>query len=116
MTTAILEILFLLTVSCLIGVFFTFLYWRSKYRTLHGEYDRVQNELTDSKGRLAELSTKLESLEVQLAEAQKPAAKSVKDKVPAKKNSSTTDKKVINEYKSTISILKEQMDEKEREI
>ncbi len=41
MTTAILEILGLLIVSCLIGVYFTYRYWKSKMETLKGEKDEL---------------------------------------------------------------------------
>jgi hypothetical protein len=84
MILAILEILGLLTVSCLIGIFFTYKYWKSKYLALqvqddkhkkeatklHAEVNQLHNEKTQLQGEATQLQAKVTQLQGEMREAE----------------------------------------------
>lgn len=66
MTTAILEILGLLTISCAIGVFFTYRYWNEKYAVLQDQLDEIKSQLSKVSSELNSAKTKNTSLQSDL--------------------------------------------------
>lgn len=113
MTSAIFEILILLTVSCLIGIFFTYRFWKAKYNTLQSEIDQLKaqmKQLSDNYNREQSKNAQLESDLVAAREA-KAQAKPVAKTAPA-----VEDKQVAGKLRDEIELLNEQLDEKEREI
>ncbi|MEQ8472312.1 MAG: hypothetical protein RIC35_14060 [Marinoscillum sp.] len=111
MTSAIFEILALLTVSCLIGVFFTFRYWKSKYTALSLEKDQLAQDKKSLEAELDKLKSKISDLEKQLTTAQQ-AQEKAENKKPAKPQKNNE----VKTLKEEIVILNEYMAEKEREI
>ena len=102
MTAAIIQILFLLTVSCLIGVFFTYRYWKSKFSQLKAEKDAQEKTLTNS---VESEKARAKSLETDLENCQKGIKKS--------KSNEATEVATLLEK---IELMEEEMQEKEREL
>jgi len=113
MTSAILEILLLLTVSCLIGVFFTYRFWKAKYNELQKQNSALSNEVKKLNADLASAKSRNTRLEDDLSKLQKELDKK---KTPEKSKAPVEDKGVVDQLKSEIELLTEQMEEKEREI
>lgn len=134
MINALLEILFLLTVSCLIGIFFTYRFWKSKYNVLSKELtdlrgqldefkkelqaekeksDQAQANLNEARGALA---TSQEEAENTLNELEKTRNELAKKELEAKKNKAKANSTDLKEKNHQIDKLNEQMAEKEREI
>ena len=65
MTTAILEILALLSVSCLIGIFFTYRFWKSKYDGLAGQLANSQSSYSRLKDQFAQLEIEFSTVNVE---------------------------------------------------
>ncbi len=102
MTTAIFEILGLLTVSCLIGIFFTRRYWKAKLKSSTETEARLKEELNKARQIKPEIIEKVVEVEKE---------------VPKEKNkTSGTETKKLKELKNQIELMEEQLDEKEREI
>ncbi len=110
MISAIFEIFGLLVVSCLIGVFFTYRYWKSKYQNLANEKEQLAESAQSLETEIDKLKAKIGSLEKQLEE-EKKALKSAK-----KKETSSADNGQSKEMKAEVELLHELMAEKEREI
>lgn len=109
MISAILQILVLLSVSCLIGIYFTRRYWQSKLNE-HQEASTAHiSKISLLEKGVAEKENRISSLEDELAAAQKPK--------PTKKVS-TTEKpsKELKQLKDKIELLEEELGEKEREL
>jgi hypothetical protein len=120
MTSAIFEILALLTVSCLIGVFFTWRYWKAKYTQLLDEVAVLKKNVANLQGNLAEEKTKNGQLEADLASLLKKQslaeADDKKKKTPKKPEPTVDQKDEIKKFKKEIALLKEEIQEKEREM
>ncbi len=111
MISAIIEILVLLTVSCLIGVYFTFRFWRAKYSKLQKEILKLQNTITDKDFQLGSQSDEILELQSKLLETEeslKQFKRTEKSKIKISKESEALEE--------TIQTLEEQIAEQEREI
>lgn len=113
MTSAILEILLLLTVSCLIGVFFTYRFWKAKYNELQKQIGELNNEVKKLNTDLASAKSINTRLEDELSTLKKELDKK---KSPEKPKATAEDNLVVGQLKNEIELLTEQMEEKEREI
>lgn len=114
MTTAILEIIALLTVSCLIGVFFTYKHWKAKLAIKEAELSEcqshnlaVQKDLEIARQNESKLQKELEK---KLEEPDKKKA------VKPDKDDSSKYKQEIKALKEEVSLQQQSLDEKEREI
>lgn len=116
MLSAIFEIVVLLAVSCAIGIFFTYRYWKLK-----------NAYLTDSVSELMAIKEKyvaqnkaheheMELLKSQLAEQEEKASKAEKPKAKASSDDSKKLKQQIKELKEQLELHEQSLDEKEREI
>ncbi len=108
MITAIFEILALLIVSCLIGVYFTYRYWKS----------RVSSESTKAHQASEALNQKVEKLEEQKEDLEQKLANAEKAKAP-KKETTTKSKdqsKEVAELQNQIELKDQELAEKEREL
>ncbi len=105
MTKAILEILGLLTVSCLIGIFFTYRYWRAKWDSLKGVNAESQKSLEEERSSLRQEIRKSETLRTELDTCKK-----------SKSSGTATHKEQSTDLLEKIELLEEEMAEKEREI
>ena len=118
MTAAIFEILALLIVSCLIGIYFTNRYWKSKTAPLKQSLEDNQRALDSAQQKLTESRSIIESQEREikkLNEAQKPAQK---EKPASSKKEPDIDKlkKDIKSLQDQNELQSQSLDEKEREI
>lgn len=106
-----LEILSLLAISCLIGVFFTYRYWRSKYRAL-------ENELSEAKTSNRQLQSQVDELqkENQKLKEELESSKSKSNSKPTKSSSDKKLKEQIKELEASLQLQQQSLDEKEREI
>ncbi|MFT4736724.1 MAG: DNA repair exonuclease SbcCD ATPase subunit [Cyclobacteriaceae bacterium] len=118
MTTAILEILALLIVSCAIGIFFTHRYWKARFQDLLNAYEEQNNEIESLQKQLSTLENERTDLKMALVDAKaKPQEESKKKPAPVKKASDDrTLKKEIKDLKEQLSLHEQSMSEKEREI
>lgn len=105
MTKAILELLGLLTVSCLIGIFFTYRYWKAKWVTLTSENAELQKSHDKTKEYLKHESRRSETLKTELDTCKK-----------SKSSGTATHKEQSTDLLGKIELLEEEMAEKEREI
>lgn len=119
MILAILEILALLTISCLIGVFFTHRYWKAKYNEVQNRTGQLQMEiktlredLKTTRARANQGEIDLVLTRTQLTIAEDRAAELASQKHEAPKENHAEAKK----FKEEIALLKEETDEKEREL
>ncbi len=119
MILAILEIVALLIISCLIGVFFTFRFWKDKFDTLQRQHDQLGKELNSVKQEQKTMQSianqrdkELEQLREQLTIAQRSA----KELATVKYNSPKVDTGDAKKFKKEIALLKAEMAEKEREL
>lgn len=120
MISAIFEILFLLIVSCLIGVFFTYRYWKAKYLELVAENAKLNNELADASTKKANAETKVRELESAILKSEREN-EALREAAKSKAGSGAetiaqVDPKELDKLNEQIEILQEQMGEKEREI
>ncbi len=116
MISAIFEILALLTVSCLIGIYFTYRYWRTRYRQLTDENIALQKQINRLVSQIEVYKGKINELETALKMATENVIEDESKRVAVKK---TTKKGVADgtkNLKKEITLLKEAMGEKEREI
>ncbi len=106
MTTAIFEILALLTVSCLIGIFFTYRYWKAKYQALLDSTSLASKE--------AETSLQNEREQHQQLRAQ---LEKRSDKTNHKNTSPTAEPNTeTQELQRQLELRDELLGEKEREL
>ena len=142
MIIAILEILFLLTISCLIGIYFTYRFWKAKYAQLQDELreekaekDEINQQLNAEKEANLKLKEDLSQASQKAQEAEKSEKEekeknkqltsdlekskkeiaTLNDKLK-KTKSSEEDKEKLKKLKGEMEVLNEQLDEKEREI
>lgn len=108
MITAIFEILALLIVSCLIGVYFTYRYWKSKRAST---LEALENENAALREKLAAHEKEIALLKQQLSEAQKSSAAKKAEKPKPK-----DDSKEIEALKHELELKDEELAEKEREL
>lgn len=113
MTSAIFEILILLTVSCLIGVFFTYRFWKAKYQALQSEVDQLKQQLKQLNNEYSLEQSKNAQLESDLAAVREEKAQA---KPAAKPDPVAEDKQATGKLREEIELLNEQLNEKEREI
>lgn len=120
MIVAILEILVLLTVSCLIGIYFTYRFWRAKYKELQildNEHRKKEAKLRDE---LRAAALKAEQQEKNLAQAleQNRIAREQELKARASeiKEAEKSNDPSLKKYEEEIAHLKIEMNEKEREL
>ncbi|MFT6867953.1 MAG: alanyl-tRNA synthetase [Cyclobacteriaceae bacterium] len=119
MILAILEILALLTVSCLIGIFFTYRFWKAKHQILQVENDKLNKEVNTLLEKLKTAQSKTNQLETALTQSQNKltiAEESLKEKASKKQVETNTDEAESKKFKKAIALLKEEMGEKEREL
>lgn len=120
MTTAILEILVLLTVSCVIGMVFTYLFWRSKYRSLKEANQKAEAAASEERSHAARLQQSLETKQAEVAGMQKEleSAKetTVKPQATRATKPSKVDEKQVKELKAENKDLQDLVGEKEREL
>lgn len=114
MISAIFEILLLLIVSCLIGIYFTFRYWKSKYQKLIDENDRLRSEIADLSKQLSQAEEALKKEKASSAEAAKKF-KEVNAETRTKSREATNTEN-LSALKKEIALKDEQLSEKEREI
>ena len=114
MISAIFEILLLLIVSCLIGIYFTFRYWKSKYQKLIDENDRLRSEIVDLSKQLSQAEEALKKEKASSAEAAKKF-KEVNAETRTKSREETNTEN-LSALKKEIALKDEQLSEKEREI
>jgi DNA repair exonuclease SbcCD ATPase subunit len=118
MTAAILEILVLLIVSCAIGIFFTYRYWKAKYNQKNDELTTSQSENNQLKEKINQLGDEIQSLQKEMETIRSDKANHEK-KSPSKKPGNDQIKKLkaeLKELKSSIEIKDQSLNEKEREI
>ncbi len=141
MTSAIFEILGLLTVSCLIGIFFTYRYWKAKMAALVTEKANLESEnmslkkekddlkksntqLSQEKSKADEAKASLEekiaklnkekaSLEAEKSKLESDLKKAKSTPAPAAKSE---DPKEIKALKDKIELMEQALGEKEREL
>lgn len=113
MTSAIFEILILLVVSCLIGVFFTYRFWKAKYQGLQSEIDQLKQQMKQLGNDFSLEQSKNKQLEIDLATAREAKAQA---KPVAKSTAVVEDKQATGKLREEIELLNEQLEEKEREI
>ncbi|XOV94729.1 MAG: hypothetical protein ACFHWX_08495 [Bacteroidota bacterium] len=116
MITAIFEILGLLTVSCLIGIFFTYRYWKAKYQLLINEKLELEKEVRSLTAEIDVLKRKIKELESALKMATENVIEKESKRINAKEIKSRSDAQITKALKGEIALLKEAMGEKEREI
>jgi hypothetical protein len=120
MIPAILEISALLTVSFLIGIYFTYRFWKSKYAKLQTQNDQNKKDI-------AKLHDDVNAAELKADTNKKYQAqvldqkhiedeKSSKKQTVLEKNTQKTSKEEVKKYKRDIALLKIEMGEKEREL
>lgn len=126
MITAVLEILFLLSVSCLIGIFFTYRYWKQKYtetkqqlddfyelqkeskqeiETLKSALESSKNEQSKANEEVASISAKLQDAE-KLVEDEKKNRKNLEEDLKSEKLKFAEQAKELEEATATIKKLK----------
>jgi chromosome segregation ATPase len=115
MTTAILEILALLIVSCAIGIFFTYRYWKSRYHLINNDLEssqeenaQLRNQISSQEKEISELASEVDNLKKDLEKASK--------KGDRKSAIDETAKGEIKELKEKIELQEQELNEKEREI
>jgi chromosome segregation ATPase len=123
MTSAILEIIGLLSVSCFIGFFFTYRFWKAKHDTLQLQIDILKNDVNEALQNVKTEQSKNVELQDELTIAQKQTEDANKEieKLKTKKQErivehSKDDQNEIRALKTEIERSQEQMNEKEREI
>ncbi|CAD5257897.1 MULTISPECIES: hypothetical protein [unclassified Imperialibacter] len=119
MILAILEILALLTVSCLIGVFFTYRFWKAKYYRLQRHNDQLGKEVNNLKQELKtahSITNERESELEQLREQLTMAKVSANEQASGRHDVSKADAIASKNFKKEIALLKVEMAEKEREL
>ncbi len=118
MIQAIFEILFLLTISCLIGIFFTRRYWKEKMRkqelkaVIPSTSTSDEHKVNHLKKENADLHASIKELEEQVNSLQQTNQKPEKPK----KSSDPKDKKKIKDLKSELELVNQSLEEKEREL
>lgn len=129
MIYAILEISVLLIISALIGLVFTWLFWRKKYRALITDLFHVKTELDTNKKNLAAINDQLKDsknalsqkenlLKEQNNKIQKKEKELSEQKDNLSKAEATTrnEKQKVKQLTDEVEILKEELEEKEREL
>jgi alanyl-tRNA synthetase len=119
MTSAILEILALLTVSCMIGIFFTYRYWKAKHDELQRVSEMRQQEVNTLRGELQTAKSKANEQEKALALSESKLAKaedSLKAVSYKKQDALKVNVEETKESEKEIALLKEELGEKEREL
>jgi len=107
MITAILEILGLLTVSCAIGVYFTYRYWKSKSN--NPEVEAAPSNTDNLDARIASLEAENGKLKDELAKSKKTSAKKAETKA-------ADNTEEIARLREEMELKDQELAEKEREL
>ncbi|MBV6640383.1 MAG: hypothetical protein KI791_06685 [Cyclobacteriaceae bacterium] len=113
MISAIFEILGLLTVSCLIGIYFTYRYWTDRFRQLKDENLVLNKHINGMVSQIDVLKSKINELETALKLATEHVIED--EKIVAKRLTKASPDK-SKELRKEIVVLKEEKAEMEREI
>lgn len=113
MISAIFELLGLLTVSCLIGIYFTYRYWTDRFRQLKDENLVLNKHINGMVSQIDVLKSKINELETALKLATEHVIED--EKIVAKRLTKASPDK-SKELRKEIVVLKEEKAEMEREI
>ncbi len=116
MISAIFEILGLLTVSCLIGIYFTYRYWKEKSHLSSDEIIELRKQLNSLTFQAGVYKGKINELETALKMATENVLEDESKSVVLKESKSKAGVDKFKELRMEIVLLKEEMAEKEREI
>jgi chromosome segregation ATPase len=115
MTTAVLEILALLIVSCAIGIFFTWRYWKSRYHQLEADLKSAQDENGKLRNKISNQEKEIDILNSEIEKLKKELERIHKDSTARSKGDEHTEKE-IRELKNKLEIQEQELNEKEREL
>lgn len=116
MITAIFEILALLTVSCLIGIYFTYRYWKDRCQQLTDENIALQKQINGLVSQIEVYKGKINELETALKMATENVLEDESKRIATRKPKAKGSNDLAKSLKQEITLLKEAMGEKEREI
>ncbi len=112
MIGAIFEILLLLLVSCLIGVAFTYRFWKAKYSRLAAELSEAMSLISELEAQLLNSKEKQKAMEGEVADAEAKSKElssqldSIQKEVAALEDKVKTEQKAAKELNQEIEALK----------